>query len=118
MTYTDVFLAAVPDDKREEYIQHAEKFCDMFQSLGALEYSEHWADDVPDGKKTDMNRAVAKKEGESVVIGWMIWTDKDARDAAWEKVEADPKMAELGASLPIDGSRMIFGGFKQIVRVA
>ncbi|MBV8124635.1 MAG: DUF1428 family protein, partial [Paucibacter sp.] len=38
---------------------------------------------------------------------------RQARDAAWEKVMADPRM-QAGASPPFDGKRMIYGGFEMV----
>lgn len=115
MTYVDVFMAAVPRDKKDDYIRHATAFADMFKRLGALGYSEAWADDVPDGAVTSMPLAVQKKEHEDVVVGWTLWPDKDTRDKAWVAAESDPTMAEFGATIPFDGKRLIYGGFNQIV---
>lgn len=116
MTYIDVFMVAVPREKKADYIALAEAFADMFRRLGALEYSEAWADDVPDGQVTSMPMAVQKKDDEDVVVAWTIWPDKATRDKAWVDAETDPVMKELGASMPFDGKRMIFGGFKQVVK--
>lgn len=115
MTYIDVFMAAVPRDKKADYIAHAEQFGAMFKRLGALEYREMWADDVPDGTLTSMNMAVAKKDDEDVVVGWTVWPDKDTRDKSWTAAEDDPTMKEFGATIPFDGKRLIYGGFEEIV---
>lgn len=117
MTYIDVFIVAVPREKKTDYIGVARKFADMFKRLGALEYSEAWADDVPDGEVTSMPMAVKKKDDEDVVVGWMLWPNKNTRDAAWTAAETDPVMAEFGSTMPFDGKRMIFGGFDQVVKV-
>lgn len=116
MAYIDVFMVAVPRDKKADYIGQAEKFSEMFKRLGALEYSEAWADDVPDGVVTSMPLAVKKKDDEDVVVSWTIWPDKTIRDKAWIDAESDPVMIALGSSMPFDGKRMIFGGFKQIIK--
>lgn len=116
MTYIDVFMAAVPRDRKAVYLTHAERFGELFKRHGALEYRECWADDVPDGEVTSMPRAVAKTEDEDVVIGWTVWTDKPTRDAAWLACEADPVMQEFGGSMPFDGKRLIYGGFEEIFK--
>jgi uncharacterized protein YbaA (DUF1428 family) len=115
MVYVDVFMAAVPRDKKEDYIRHATAFAAMFKRLGALAYSEAWAHDVPDGKVTSMPLAVQKKDDEDVVVGWTLWPDKETRDTGWVAAETDPAMAEFGATIPFDGKRLIYGGFNQIV---
>jgi uncharacterized protein YbaA (DUF1428 family) len=116
MTYIDVFIVAVPRENKADYIGVAGKFAGMFKRLGALEYSEAWADDVPDGEVTSMPMAVKKKDDEDVVVGWTVWPDKATRDKAWVDAESDPVMSELGSSMPFDGKRMIFGGFEQVVK--
>ena len=71
-------------------------------------------DDVPAGKVNDFAGAVQLKDGETVGFGWMEFADKAARDAVMERMQSDPRMADLG-DMPFDGKRMIFGGFKTIV---
>ena len=74
---------------------------------------ECWGVDVPEGKLTSMPMAVKLEEGETVVLSWISWPSKEARDAAWEKLMADERMA--GMEMPFDGSRMIFGGFDVVL---
>jgi uncharacterized protein YbaA (DUF1428 family) len=50
---------------------------------------------------------------EKVVYSWIEWPSKQARDEAWKKVMADPRMQ--AASMPYDGKRMVYGGFAPIV---
>ena len=64
---------------------------------------------MPDGKVTSFPMAVKREENEVVVFSWVIWPDKAARDAAWQKMMDDPEMGEM--KMPFDGKRMIFGGF-------
>ena len=75
---------------------------------------ETWADDVPDGKVTDFRRAVKAKPDEAVLFSWLEYPNREVRDAAVKKFMSDPRMKEMGASMPFDGQRMIFGGFKPI----
>ena len=70
---------------------------------------------MPDGKVTDFKGAVKAMPDEKVVFGWVEWPSKAARDEAWQKVMADPRMHE--AKMPFDGSRMIYGGFVPILDV-
>lgn len=109
MSYVDVMVAAVPTANKEKYLAHSRGVAPLFKEAGATSYREAWGVDVPDGKVTDMKRAVQAKADETVVVGYITWPDRAARDAAWEKLMKDSRMA--GQEMPFDGSRMIFGGF-------
>jgi uncharacterized protein YbaA (DUF1428 family) len=115
MTYVEGFVAAVPAAKKEVYRKHAAEAAPLFKEFGATRVVEAWGDDVPDGKVTDFKRAVKAKDDEVVVFGWFEYPSKQARDAANEKMRSDPRMKDMGAQMPFDGQRMIFGGFASIV---
>jgi uncharacterized protein YbaA (DUF1428 family) len=115
MTYIEGFILAVPAANRDEYKRHAASAWPLFAEFGATRLVEAWEDDVTDGKVTDFRRAVQAKEGEKIVFSWFEYPSKAARDAATEKMMGDPRMKEMGATMPFDGSRMIFGGFAPIV---
>jgi uncharacterized protein YbaA (DUF1428 family) len=115
MSYVEGFVVAVPTANKDEYRRHAAGAEPIFKDLGATRMVEAWADDVPDGKVTDFRKAVQAKEDESVVFSWFEYPSKEARDAANEKMMTDPRMKEMGASMPFDGQRMIFSGFAPIV---
>ena len=83
--------------------------------MRALAVSECWADDVPDGKLTSFPLAVKKQDGEAVIFSWTIWPSKDVRNAAWEKLMQEPEFDPNKNPMPFDGSRLIYGGFEQIV---
>ncbi|MDP9064574.1 MAG: DUF1428 domain-containing protein [Pseudomonadota bacterium] len=116
MIYIDGFLIPILADASEEaYRIFAEKAVPIFKDHGATRVVEGWADDVPHGKSTDFYRAVQAKEGEIVVFSWIEWPDKATRDAGMKKIMEDPRMQPSGEPIPLDGSRMIFGGFRAIV---
>ncbi|MNR66512.1 hypothetical protein D3C85_1900330 [compost metagenome] len=50
-----------------------------------------------------------------MVFSWITWASKEARDAGMKKVMEDPRMKCDPGSMPFDGQRMIFGGFRVIV---
>ncbi len=50
MQYVDEFVAAVPNENKEKYIQHATLVDPLFKEFGALKVVECWGDDVPDGE--------------------------------------------------------------------
>ena len=115
MGYIDGFAAAVSDDNREKYIAHAMAMAELFREYGALRIVETWGSDVPVGKLTSFPQAVQCAAGETVVLSWIEWPSREARDAAWEKLMADPRMQGDGAAMPFDGKRMIFGGFEIVL---
>ena len=56
------------------------------------------------------------KEGEVVVFGWVTFKNRKHRDAVMKKVFADPFMKNYDPkTMPFDGKRMFWGGFKPFV---
>jgi uncharacterized protein YbaA (DUF1428 family) len=115
MSYVDGFVAAVPSANREAYREHAEKAAAVFKEHGATRVVEAWGDDVPDGKVTSFPLAVLRKDDETVVFSWVEWPSKQARDAGWQKIMADPRMQPEANPMPFDGQRLIYGGFAPLV---
>jgi uncharacterized protein YbaA (DUF1428 family) len=115
MTYVEGFMLPVPRDKEADYRRHAAEAWAIFQDLGVRRQVEAWGDDVPDGKVTDFRKAVQAEEGETVVFAWFEYPDRAARDAANAAMMADPRMEEMGATMPFDGKRMVMGGFETMV---
>lgn len=115
MTYVEGFVLAVPTANKEAYRKHAADAAALFKEFGVARMVEAWGDDVPDGKVNDLKGAVQAKADETVVFSWFEYPDKQARDAATEKMMNDPRMAAMGSEMPFDGKRMIIGGFDSIV---
>jgi uncharacterized protein YbaA (DUF1428 family) len=113
MNYIDGFVASVQAARKDDYIAFVRQTLPVFKDHGVLRLVEGWGDDVPDGKLTDFRRAVQAEEGEVVLFSWLEWPSKEVRDAGMKKVFEDPRMQ--GLELPMDGKRMIFGGFVPIV---
>lgn len=106
----------VPAAKRKEYTAAAEKMADLFIEYGATSVVDAWGDDLPEGKVNSFHTAVLRKPDEAVVFSWINWKDQATHDAGWEKIMADPRMAEFGPStVGADMGRMIYGTFKPIV---
>lgn len=115
MTYIEGFVAAVPTAKKEEYRRHALEAVPLFKEFGVSRMVENWGDDVPKGKVTDFQGAVQAKDDETVVFSWFEYPDRATRDEAHEKIMNDPRMKAMGADMPFDGQRMIYGGFDSFV---
>src|SRR5579859_530721 len=115
MSYVEGFVAAVPAANKAAYIKHVTEAAALFKEFGATRMVETWGDKVPDGKVTDFKGAVKAEADEVVVFSWIEYPSKEAREAADERVRTDPRMKEMGSSMPFDGKRLIFGGFAPIV---
>lgn len=114
MNYIDGFVAAVPTANKQDYQRHCQNMGAVFKEHGALAVVDAWGDDVPEGKLTSFTMAVKREPDEAVVFGWIVWPSREVRDAAWERVMADPRMKDQ--TMPCDGKRMIYGGFQTIAQ--
>ncbi|MCE0505898.1 DUF1428 domain-containing protein [Roseivivax sp. GX 12232] len=114
MSYADGMLCAVPDGKKEEFLAVSRAMAAVFKEFGATSVVDCWGDDIPDGKLTSMPMAVKAEPGETVVLSWITWPDKAARDAGWEAAMQDPRMAPDATPMPFDGKRLIMGGFEVV----
>ena len=117
MSYIDGFLTPVQNSNRDAYVRHAEEAAAMFKEYGATRVVECWGDDVPEGKLTSFTLAVKREPSESVVFSWIVWPSREARDEAWKKLMADPRMQPGAMSMPFDGKRLIYGGFQVLLDV-
>ncbi|MCA9580601.1 MAG: DUF1428 domain-containing protein [Myxococcales bacterium] len=115
MSYVDFFCLPLPEGNREAYQKQAELFSVVMKDYGMERYCEAVADDVPRGESTDFYRAVAAKDGETVVAAFAVWPDKATRDRAWNEGMKDPRLADAVENMPFDGKRMFWGGFNPIV---
>ena len=115
MTYFEGFVAAVPEANKESYRQHAADAAPIFQEFGVTRHVEAWDSDVHEGKVTDFRMAVNAKPDEKVVFAWFEYPDRQTRDSVNEKMRSDPRMKDMGETMPFDGKRMIYGGFDAIV---
>jgi uncharacterized protein YbaA (DUF1428 family) len=115
MAYVDFFCLPLPKGNEEKYRKQAELFATVMKEHGMLQYCEALADDVPKGEITDFYRAVAAKDGETVVAAFCTWPDKPTRDKAWAASQKDPRFDMSPESMPFDAKRMFWGGFKPLV---
>ena len=118
MSYVDGFVIPVPRENLDAYKKMARKAGKVWMDHGALAYHECVGDDVPVGKRTSFPQSVKLKEGEVVVFSWIIYATKAQRNKTNKLVMADPRLKDMmdPKSMPFDGKRMFFGGFKEIVK--
>ena len=116
MPYIDGFLAPVRAGRSGDYSRMARDTAAIFIDHGELQVVESLSDDVPDGVRTDMWKAVAGDHagGEGLAFSWIVWPSKAARTAGWEKAMEDARMASR-TDAPFDPKRMIYGGFEIVV---
>jgi len=117
--YVDGFVVPVPKKKIAAYLSIARKAGKVWREHGALEYRECVADDVKPGKYTSFPQSVKLKAGETVVFSWIVYKSRAQRDRINAKVMKDPRLKAMmdPKSMPFDGKRMFWGGFKTIVEL-
>jgi uncharacterized protein YbaA (DUF1428 family) len=119
MSYIDGFVIAVPTGNKQEFIAHANRVDGAFIDHGATRVVECWGADVPKGKTTDFQGAVAAEADETVAFAWIEWPDKATRDGVMGRMDelgkTDARFDPAKNPMPFDGKRMIYGGFEPIV---
>jgi uncharacterized protein YbaA (DUF1428 family) len=119
MSYVDGFVLPVPVANLDAYKKMARRAGKIWMEHGALQYIECVADDVQPGKVTSFPQAVQLKKDEVVVFSWVVYRNRRERDRINKKVMSDPRLTDMmdPKSLPFDGMRMFWGGFKPIVEI-
>lgn len=115
MTYVDAIISPVRRDRLEEYIELARGWTAIWRDHGALSTLEYAGDDVPEGKLTSFPLAVQANEDEVVCISLITYRDRAHRDEVSGKAMKDPRF-QMPEDAPMDGKRMIFGGFRMVLR--
>lgn len=120
MSYVDGFIVPVPKKNIDAYMKMSKKAGKLWKEYGALAYRECIADDVKPGKWTSFPQSVKLKKDEVVVFSYIVYKSRAQRDKINDKVMKDPRLGALmdpndPKSMPFDGKRMIFGGFKTSV---
>jgi uncharacterized protein YbaA (DUF1428 family) len=114
--YVDGFVAPVPKKNVDAYKQFSEKAGQVWKEHGALAYVECISDDVKPGKVTSFPQAVKLEEDEVVAFSWIVYPSREDRDRILAAVMSDPRLKDMDPkSMPFDGMRMFFGGFKVLL---
>jgi len=123
--YIDCYLVPVPRANKAAYERMAATSARVVRAYGALRVTECWLDESgPDASTyhgdtvrqaadayTGFRQAAGAREDETLVMSWVEWPDKAARDAGMAKVTSDPRMQFEGQVPVFDGMRLIAGGF-------
>jgi uncharacterized protein YbaA (DUF1428 family) len=117
--YVDSIIVPVPQARLAEYRKLARRAGKVWREHGAIEYVESVGDGLKPGKWTSFPRSVKLKADEVVVFCYIVYQSRAHRDRVVKKVMADPRLADMmdSKTLPFDGKRMIWGGFKRLVEV-
>ena len=101
MTYFEGFIAPVPEANRDAYRKHASEFASLTPEFGIGRHLEAWDSDVPEGKLTDFRKAVDAKPDEKVVLAFFEYPDKQAREAANQKLMLEAQKAPASRTVEI-----------------
>jgi uncharacterized protein YbaA (DUF1428 family) len=117
--YVDGFVLPVPKKNLQAYGRMSRTAGKVWRDHGALEYIECVADDVKPGKHTSFPQSVKLKRGETVVFSWIVYRSRKDRDRVNARAMKDPRLAKMmdPESLPFDGKRMFWGGFRAFVEL-
>lgn len=125
MKYVDCYLVPVPRANKAAYQKMALLSAEVVKEHGALRTMECWLDEGGPEASTyhgetarraehpysSFSKAAGVADGETLVMSWVEWPDKAARDVGMAKVTSDPRMQFEGQAPVFDGSRLIAGGF-------
>jgi uncharacterized protein YbaA (DUF1428 family) len=129
VNYIDCYLAPVPRAKRAAYEALAQIAARVVMEHGALRIVECWLDESgPDASSyhgeaarrvseeyAHFESAAGAARDETVVLSFIEWPDRAARDAGMAKVTCDPRMQFQDRVPAFDGRRLLAAGFKPML---
>jgi uncharacterized protein YbaA (DUF1428 family) len=116
MRYVDGYLLPISKKKVGEYRRIARKAGKVWREHGALEYMECVGDDLTPKFGLSFEKSVKLKPGDTVIFAFIVFKSRAHRDRVNAAVMKDPRIAGMDpASMPVDGKRMVWGGFKALV---
>jgi uncharacterized protein YbaA (DUF1428 family) len=116
--YVDGFVLPVKTARIEDYRELARKAGEVWKEHGAIAFWECIGDDVQPGKLTSFPQSVQLEADETVVFSWIVYASREDRDRINAKVMEDPRLKDMQSdSMPFDGKRMFWGGFKTLVEL-
>ena len=118
MNYVDGYVLPIAKKNIATYRRVAQKAGKIWREHGALEYRECIGEDLSVKWGVPFTRTLKIKPTETVVFAYIVFKSRAHRDRVNAKVMKDKRIAEMmaGAKMPFDASRMLYGGFKVMVR--
>lgn len=120
--YIDGFVLPIPRKHLPEYRDVVEKVSAIWKEHGALSYQEFIGDDFTMPGIKSFPEFIKATDEEVIVFGWVEFESKKDRDLANDLVAQDTRMKDLVAPLTVssklifDAKRMVYGGFKSLLR--
>ena len=129
MIFADIYITPVQADRKAAYLEFSKKVAAVYREHGALRVVDCWqAEDEGDqadfhaagareeyatgAPLPDFRRAAGARPGETVVVSWVEWPSREARDKGLAAATADPRIQPRpGEEAIFDGRRLIAGGF-------
>jgi len=119
--YVDLFALPLPRKNLAKYRRTAQLFARVIKEFGAMEYREFVGDDLHPKGMTSFTKNIKLRKGEVLVGAYVVYHHRVHRDRANQKMMADPRMKKMMEEMckkPLfDVKRMLYGGFKTIVRM-
>ena len=117
--YIDGFLLPIQAGNIEKYREIAQTAGEVWKEHGALEYIEAVGDDFEAEKMISFKKSADAKEGETVILAFIVFESKEERDRINALVMADKRLQEMCSpdDQTFDYTRMAYGGFKAIVEI-
>jgi uncharacterized protein YbaA (DUF1428 family) len=102
----------------DAYRRLAQKATKIWREHGALEYRECVGDDLNVKFGIPFPKQTKVKPGETVVFAYIVYTSRAHRDRVNARVMKDPRIGGMcdPKDMPFDCKRMLYGGFKTIVK--
>jgi uncharacterized protein YbaA (DUF1428 family) len=111
MAYLECYIMPVRSSERALYNSIVAQSAAIYRELGALSVTDCWGDNTPVGELTSFPRSVDLQPGETVVLSMLTFRDRAHRDEVTQRIENDMRLVDLFMQTPLDGRRMIMGGF-------
>jgi uncharacterized protein YbaA (DUF1428 family) len=129
MSYIDCYLVPVPRENKAAYEELARISEEVVMEHGAIRVVECWLDESgPDAatyhgdsarqesaQSSTFRKAAGAASQELVVMSFVEWASKEARDSGMERVTSDPRMQFADRPAVFEGSRLIAGGFRPML---
>ena len=115
--YIDGLVFAIPRANKQAFIDYAKHSDSFMDGHSRIVYG--WEDEIPTGQVTDFRKSVLAEDNEAVVLVWVEWPNKAARDQGHQKMREKLKSDAtfLNEKPPFDDIRMISGGFESIIEI-
>ena len=115
--YVDLYVLPVPKKLIPFYRRMSSRMGKIMRSHGCLEYREFLEDDVRAKKMVSPLTMVKVKKGEVLVFAVTGFRSKAHRNHVLKRTMSDPRVKNMCQHpMPFDHKRMVYGGFKTIVK--